>query len=138
MVLYCFHLANSNIANTEFFHTLCDVIFIQQVKPNILETDNSQFFSFFSFLHNAGNIFLTLYWLFVSFTLCTTIPLISLPLLPALCPHHLPCKRKRKYLIVEAIVCHSVSHITPFCPQFFFFLQICKMLANVDCIEPLV
>ena len=42
-------------------------------------------------------------------------PIISFPSYPG--NHHHP--QTEKHLIVEAVVCHSVPHTTPFCPHLF-------------------
>jgi hypothetical protein len=63
------------------------------------------------------------YWFFQItglFTSCPAIPFISLFSLPTLNPRSLPTPNREKYL-VEGIMCHSVSHSLPFCPQPFAY-----------------
>jgi hypothetical protein len=72
----------------------------------------------------------TFYWFFVSFTSCTPAPFISLsphvhplPLQP--CPQikhihtYIQQQSIETHLIVEAVVCHSVSHSLSLCPHIF-------------------
>lgn len=66
------------------------------------------------------------YRFFVDFPSCTQLISPS----PPTCPLSLPPPfhpTEEKNLVVETVVCHSVSHTMSFCPLFFFFF----LLANV-------
>ena len=81
----------------------------------------------------SAYFFLTFYWFFVNFTLCTPIPLIT-PC-PHTCPLPLPPHRGKKNLIVETLVCHSVSYSIPL--LFTLCLQIIIAMTHQSGTRPL-
>ena len=72
------------------------------------------------YLDDVGFLLFTFLY-FVNFTSCTLIPLISPSSHTCSPPLQPPPKQRKKNLIVEAVVYHSVSHNVPtlFCLQMF-------------------
>jgi hypothetical protein len=114
--------------------------FISSLENYLLKPDLCSIVSFRGISMGCweGSIFLfyvilTFYWSFVSFTSCTPIPLTSLSLMYPPSALRPPSPKKtnkqtnkqqkhRKHLVMEAVVCHSVSHNIPF----YLYIFTCK------------